>query len=269
MNKLKLNTVLGKTEHLSQPFKQSIKDYTQFFKDKQTAFRGEKKTYDPKNGTVDIPSERGNKLVVTTVKEKLDWLKETNKEYIDLLFSQEATNASGKAKATLTVDGIEFGEFSSLELLRLKSVIENGELEQMYSNIPVRNDDEEWTATTEEMYQGKDIFENKKQTGTKKSIVKESYVMMDPNVKDLKDSSSYKAPIGSKDTVMELGDYTYQKFTGEISHRERAELLRRRSKFLSAVIEALKVSNETEVVESNMTADKLFNYLHTGKIVNN
>lgn len=266
MEKLKLNTVLGKTEHLSGPFKASIKDYTQFFKDKQSAFRGEKKTYDPKNGTVDIPSERGNKLVVTTVKEKLDWLKETNQEYIDLLFSQEATNASGVAKATLVVDGIEFGEFSSLELLRLKSLLENGEFEQMYSNIPVRNDDEEWSQTTEEMYQGREIFENKKQAGTKKSIVKESYVMLDPNVKDLKDSSSYKAPIGTKDTVMELGDYTYQKFTGEISHRERAELLRRRSKLLSSVIEALKTSNEVEIKKSNMSADKLFGYIHTGKI---
>lgn len=266
MNELKLNTLLGKTEHLSGPFKASIKDYTQFFKDKQASFRGEKKTYDPKSGTVDIPGERGNKLVVTTVDEKLDWLKETNQEYIDLLFSQEATNASGKAKATLIVDGIEFGEFSSLELLRLKSLIENGELEQMYSNIPVRNDDEEWNKTSEEMYTKREIFENKKQIGTKKSIVKESYVMIDPNVKDLKDSSSYKAPIGAKDTVMELGDYTYQKFTGEWSHRERAELLRRRSKLLSSVIEALKVSNETVAIKSKMTADKLFGYIHTGKI---
>jgi len=266
MDKLKLNTVLGKTEHLSSQFKASIKDYIQFFKDKSGSFKGEKKTYEPKNGTVDIPSERGNKLVVTTVAEKLNWLKETNQEYIDLLFSQEATNASGTPKAKLTVEGVEFGEFSSLELLRLKSFLENGDLEEMYKQIPVRNDDEEWNQTTEEMYQGKAIFENKKQAGTKKSIVKESYVMIDPNVKDLKDSSSYKAPIGSKDTVMELGDYTFQKFTGELSHRERAEILRRRSKLLSATIEALKVSNEVDAVKSNMNAEKLFSYLHVGKI---
>lgn len=268
MEKLKLNTVLGKTEHLSGPFKSSIKDYIQFFKDKQSAFKGEKKTYEPRSNTVDIPSERGNKLVVTTVTEKLNWLKEINQEYIDLLFSQEATNASGAAKAKLVVDEIEFGEFSSLELLRLKSLIENGELQQMYENIPVRNDDEEWNSCTEEMYQGREIFENKKQAGTKKSIVKESYIMIDPNIKDLKDSSSYKAPVGTKDSILELGDYTYQKFTGEISHRERAEILRRRSKLLSSIIEALKISNETEIKKSNMTADKLFGYLHTGKIAN-
>ncbi len=248
MTKTKLNTLLAKTDHLSTSYKSSIKDYLQFFKDKQSNFKGEKKTYEAKSGTIDIPAERGNKIVVTTVN------------------SQEATNAAGTAKATLTVDGIEFGEFSSLELLRLKSLIENGELEQMYANIPVRADDEEWNPTTEDQYKNREIFEGKKQEGVRKSITKENYIISDPNIKELKDSSSYKPQVASKDTVIELGDYSYQKFSGEWSHRERAELLRRRSKLLSAVIEALKVSNEAEVVESKMTADKLFGYLHAGKI---
>lgn len=264
--KLKLNTLLAKTDHLATSYKNSIKDYIGFFKDKQSAFKGEKKTYDPKSGTIDIPSERGNKMVVTTVKEKLDWLKETNTEYVNALFSQEATNANGLAKAKLSIDGIEFGDFSSLELLRLKSLIENGELEQMYANIPVRADDEEWNKTNEDQYREREIFEGKKQEGVKKSITKESYIISDPNIKELKDSSSYKPQVASKDTIIELGDYSYQKFSGEWSHRERAELLRRRTKLLSAVIEALKIANEAEVINSNMTADKLFNFLHTGKI---
>lgn len=264
--KTKLNILLAKTDHLANSYKSSIKDYIQFFKDKQSAFKGEKKTYEAKPGTIDIPSERGNKMVVTTVSEKLDWLKETNTEFINSLFSQEATNAAGVAKASLTVDGVEFGEFSSLELLRLKSILENGELEQMYSNIPVRGDDEEWDSTSEDQYKGRQIFEGKKQSGIRKSITKESYIISDPNIKELKDSSSYKPQVASKDTVTELGEYTYQKFSGEWSHRERAELLRRRTKLLSAVIEALKVSNEADVVESKMTADKLFGYLHSGKI---
>lgn len=266
MNKLKLNTLLAKTDHLSNSYKSSIKDYIQFFKDKQSAFKGEKKTYNPTSGTIDIPSERGNKIVVATVKEKLDWLKETNTEYINALFSQEATNAVGIASAKLTVENVEFGEFSSLELLRLKSLIENGDLEQMYSNIPVRADDEEWNITAEDQYKEREIFEGKKQEGIKKSITKESYILSDPNIKELKDSSSYKPQMASKDTIIELGEYTYQRFSGEWSHRERAELLRRRTKLLSAVIEALKIANEAEVVQSNMTADKLFNFLHTGKI---
>jgi len=265
-SKTKLNVLLAKTDHLATSYKSSIGDYIQFFKDKQSAFKGEKKTYTPKLGTVDIPGDRGNKLVTTTVKEKLDWLKETNQEYIDALFSQEATNAAGVAKAELTVDGVAFGSYSSLELLRLKSLLENGELEKMYSTIPVRNDDEEWTKTSEEQYQSREIFESSKSEGIKKSITKENYILNDPNLSSLKDTSSYKPQVAQKDTVLELGDYTFQKFSGEWSHRERAELLRRRTKLLNAVIEALKVSNDAEAVKSNMNADKLFNFLHTGKI---
>ena len=64
-----------------------------------------------------------------------------------------------------------------------------------------------------------------------------------------------------------MGDYTVQTFSGEFTHKERAEILRRRSELLSAIVEALKIANEVESVSSNMTADKLFKFLHKGEIV--
>lgn len=265
MEKTKLHILLAKTDHLATSFRSSIKDYYQFFKDKPGSFKGEKKTYIPKNGTVDIPSERGNKLIVTTVDEKLKWLKETNAEYINSLFAQEATNACGKAKAKLVVEGKSFGEYSSLELLRLKSLLENGELEQMYSMIPIRNDDEEWNITSEEMYSTRKVYEGKKGEGIKKSLMKEQYILVDPNIEKLKDAGTYTPQVAQRDTVIDLGDYTFQKFSGEWSARERAELLRRRTILISAVIQALKESNDIESVTSEMNADKLFDYLHYGK----
>lgn len=264
--KTKLNVILAKTEHLAASYRQNIKDYLGFFKGSQTAFKGERKTYTAEPGTVDLPNERGNKLVVTTVDEKLQYLSETNAEYINSLFSQEATNAAGGVKAELVVDGKSFGTYSSLELLRLKSLLENGELEQMYASIPVRNDDEEWTKSDDEMYKGrKTVYESTKLSGQKKSVTKESYILPDPNVSSLKNADGYKPQVASKDTIIKLGDFTYQKYTGEWSHRERAELLRRRTKLLNATIEALKIANDAEVVESQMTANKLFDYLHNGK----
>jgi len=259
-NNMKLNVLLAKTDHLANTYKSAVKDFISYFKSSQGAFKGEKKTYEPKVGTIDIPSERGNKLVVTTVGEKLKWFTETQAEYIDALFAQEATNASGKVRTNLIIDGVNFGEYSSLELLRLKSLLENGEFEHMYASIPVRNDDEQWVPSTNPMYVGREIFESNLQSGTKKSTMKESYIMSDPNVS--KDSPAYKPTVATKDTIIELGDYTFQKFSGEFSHRERAEILRRRSKMLNAVIEALKTANDAEAIESEMTAKKLFNYLH-------
>ena len=261
----KLSILLGKTDHLSKSFKATIADYLQFFKGKQSAFRGIRKTYEPRPGTVDSPGDRESKLISTTVKEKLDYLVDANREYIDALFAQEATNAANVARAKLVVDGKDMGEYSSLELLRLKSIIENGEFERMYSEIPVRADDEAWSLSTDENYLNKEVFEGTVQSGIKKSIIKESFILPDPNITQLKDSSSYKPQLGQKDTVIELGDYSIQKFTGEWSHRQRAELLGRRTKLLSAVIEALKTANEAESVSSQMTADKLFGYLHEGK----
>jgi hypothetical protein len=263
---MKLNILLAKTDHLGTNFKAAIKDFIQFFKDKQDAFKGERKTYEPMPGTVDSPSERSLKMVTTTVGEKLDWFKESNRDYLDSLFALEATNASGAAKAELVVNGTSFGVLSSLELLRLKSLLENNEMEQMYSNIPVRSDSSVWTPTVVEMYKSRLVFDGEITGGIKKSITKESYILPDPNLSAMKDSSSYKPQIGNKDTVMELGTYSYQKFTGEWSHRERAGLLRRKSVLLGAVIEALKTANEAEAIESAITGDILIDYLHAGTL---
>lgn len=262
--KLRLNTLLAKTDHLSSIFQKMISEYHVFFNKLDTNFRGERKTYDAASGTIDLPSERGNKSVATTVREKLDWFEENSSEYINALFAQEATNASGVAKAVLVVDSKVWGEFTSLELLRLKSLIENGNIEQMYSAIPTRSDAEEWKPTTQDMYKDREIFEGTKLEGEKKSIAKEQYIIPDPNIEKVK-SGSYTPTVGSKDTIIKLGDYTFQKFSGEWSARQKAELLRRRSTLLSAVIEALKIANEAEVVSSKLNAEKIFSYLHQGK----
>lgn len=261
---MKLNTLLAKTDHSASQFKQLISQYVAFFKTKQGEFKGIKKTYNPKEGTADEPSMRGNVNVVTTVGEKLTWLEANSADHIDNLFSVEATNASGKITAPLVVDKVNFGDLSSLELLRLKSLLETGDLEAMYANIPVRPDSENWEPTTEDQYKSRQVFEGPETSGVKRSIVKENYIMTDPNVPHLKDTSKYTPVVGTKDTVIELGDYTLQHFTGEYSHRQRAEILARRSKLLSAVIEALKVANDKETVKSSLTAKVLFDYIHKG-----
>lgn len=263
--KTKLNVLLAKTDHLAGVFKKGLEEYVKFFKSSQGAFKGIKKTYEPRANTIDQPNERGQILVVTTAEEKLNYFQENAKEYIDALFSQEKTNASGLATAELVVDGNNFGKFTSMELLRLKSLLESGTLKEMYETIPVRNDDEVWVKSTQEPYGSRSIFESSLRSGVSKSMLKESYILTDPNIGKT-DGSKYTPQIATKDTILELGDYTIQKFSGEFSHTERAGILARRSKLLTSVIEALKIANEVEVIQSDMTSDKLFNYLHKGKL---
>lgn len=266
MTKIKLNVLLAKTDHLAGVYKNFIADYVGFFKKNQGQFKGERKTYEPGQGTIDIPGNRAIKLIVTTVDEKLEYLTSSNEDYINSLFSQEATNASGVAKTNLTVLGENFGDYSSLELLRLKSLLENGHFTELYNEIPVRNDDEQWISTEDTAFKRNGIFEGKLSSGDQKSMVKEAYILADPNIGSIKNADSYKPQLSTKDTIITLGSYTHQRFSGEWSQRQRAELLNRKSKLLTAVIEALKVANDVEAVDSQMNSKKLFNFLHTGKL---
>lgn len=257
---MKLNVLLGKTDHLSANFNGMLKNFIGFFKNKQGAFLGERRTYTPKEGTVDEPGKRKNALVQTTVKEKFDWFKENSEEYIDALFSVEATNASGTARAELVVDGKSWGEYTSLELLRLKSLLENNQLRGMFEEIPVRSDSEIWEPNTSEQYEGRAIFQTTLLTGVEKTTEKESYILEDPNIAKI-DAKTYSPQLGQKHTVKELGDYTHQRFSGQITQREKAGMLKRRSALITATIEALKKCNEAEVVQSELNSKKLLGYL--------
>lgn len=259
---MKLNILLGITDHLAAKFKGNLTDYIKFFKGNQGAFKGEKRTYAPKEGMLDEPTKRTNVVVQTTVDEKLTWLVDESSKYIDALFAQEATNASNTAKANLIVGNQDWGEFSALELLRLKSLLDTTDFRAMYALLPVRADNRIWEACSAEQYRDRKIMQTPLVTSVAKTTVKESFILQDPNV--TANSPSYKPTVSSKDTVVEVADTTAQEFSGEISHRERALMLKRIDDLRTAVIEALKKANDVEAVPSNMTAAKLFNYIHTG-----
>jgi hypothetical protein len=99
-------------------------------------------------------------------------------------------------------------------------------------------------------------------TGKKTTTDKESYIISDPNLDKLKPGTEYRPQIGVKTVGRDLGHYTVQHFSGEWSHKQRAETLKRRQILHTAVIEALKKANEEAlVVESDFKVDKFFDYL--------
>lgn len=264
---LKLNVLLGKTDHLASAFKNNVKDFLKFFKEKQGAFKGEHKTYAPRDNMIDEPTKRGTVRVVTTVDEKLSWLESNQADYLNGLFAQERTNSSGTAKAELVVGNVSFGELTSLELLRLKSVLESGEMKEMYESIPVRSDAEVWDRSTNPDYTEREIWETRRIEGIAKSTQKTPYILDDPNIAKLgaAAAANYKPVTASNDVVIEVGDYTTQKFSGEYSHLQRANILKRRSELLTAVVSALKVANNVDVVDSPVTSQKIFDFLHRGQ----
>lgn len=263
--KATLNVALAVTDQLSKSYQKMLAEYTEFFKKNQGAFQGIKKTYDANVGTMDYPAERKNEPVITTVQEKMDWLIESSAKYLNTCFNQEATNGSGQAKAFLMIQGVAI-EMSTVELLKLKSILESSVFVDMLSSLPVREDKEIWSATTDEQYVGRAIFESPKiGPMVVKTTVNTLIIVPDPNIEKL-GSKTYTPITDTKKEVIELGRSTSQKFSGAITQRERAEILRRRSELLVNVLEAIKRANETELIESNMTSAKLFNFLLKGKL---
>lgn len=262
---MKMNTLLATTEHKASSCNKMIADYSVFFKDKQGSFKGSKKTFSPREGFVDQPNMRESKQVVTTVDEKFEWFGQNLIPYLNDLFSIEATNSIGAAKVELKVGDKSFGMLSALELMRLKNFLTNTNLDKVYQNIPVREDKEVWKLSTDSEYSGRKVYENLMITGVTKTTTKRQEILSDPNIDKLKDSSRYTPMVTTIDTVETTGDYTAQIFSGEWSQRERAELLRRKSELLGAVIKALKEVNDIESVKSDLDSEALINYLHFGK----
>lgn len=268
MSKNKLNVLLAVTDHLRLNYKNMVQNYIKFFTKSQGAFKGEKRTYIAREGVIDDPSKKGITKVITTVDEKFDYYITHSEKFINALFTQEKTNASGTATAELMVEGNSWGTFTSLELLRLKSLLESGEIGnfgEMLKNIPVRSDSEVWKESDNSDYVDRKIFQTELYDGVAKTTVKEPYILADPNLTGRDLPANYRPSIEQQNNVLELGDYTKQNFSGEWSQREKALCLGRRATLLTAIIEALKVANDCEVIESKMTANRIFDYIFYNK----
>ncbi len=259
-----MNTLLAKVEHSTASIARLFADYANFYKTKQGMFRGYKKTFVPKDGYFDDPSKMGTVVVATTVDEKFDWFNNQFKNWLKEVFSVESTNSLGAKTVELKVNGKSFGNLTALELMRLKNILTNKDLESVFVNIPVRSDSEVWNPTTDPEYAGRNVFETELIKGVTRTTEAEEVILKDPNLDPSHLPANYQARTTIKKRTVETGDYTQQNFTGEWTQRQRAELLRRRSELLAAVIEALKEVNDTVVEEPNLKVDEFVDYLYKG-----
>ena len=264
MEVLKMNTLLAKVDHATASIAKLFADYAAFFKLKQGMFRGYKKTFVPRDGYVEDPSKMGTSVVATTVDEKFDWFNEQFKNWLTDVFKVESTNSAGANTVDLIVNGKSFGKLTAIELMRLKNILTNKDFEAVLMNIPVRSDSEVWNLTTDPEYKDRNVFETPLVKGVTRTTEKEEIILKDPNLDPAHLPSNYRALTTVKSKIVETGDYTSQMFTGEWTQRQRAEVLRRRSELLAAVIEALKVVNDTPVQNPNLDVDQFVDYLFKG-----
>jgi len=260
MNK-KLNQVLAETENGANTVKQALTSYIGFFKNSQGAFVGERTTVEPIPGaSVQPTTKENNKQVVTTVNEKLEWLNPQLLHYLKSSLDMERTNASGTIKANLIVEGEDWGEYSSLELLRLKSFVTNAKLKDMITNIPVRSDAVDFTPTDLEQYKEREISQTETRDFNDTTTKVEQYIIKNPDI-GKGDGYNPDPVIGTRKEQEILAKCTYTKFSGEWTQRERATSLRKLQLLRDAIIDALQRANANEVIESAFDGEKLLQYI--------
>jgi hypothetical protein len=257
MSNKKLAVSLGLRDKVEKDNTNMLNDMTAKFKNDQGKFLGFRNEYTALTGHPDDPTQRKSQVVVATVKEQLDWFKEHTKEYLDTVLSIEKTNAQG-VKAPLVVGGDNWGEYTTLELLRLKGILD-GKVKAMIQLIPIRNEGQRWKATTDPIYDGREVFEDEKIVGRTKTTIKRTVIVDDPH--QTANPNIVRPPVTqSIDTPEETGEFAKQNFSGAWTNRQRAQLEVSYNTLYKGVIEALETANSIQLSESDL-GDKVLGFL--------
>ena len=242
-----------------------VKTDVGIFKNKQNFFKGVKSTFVPRDGFPEDPSKQGTTMVQSTVDEQFDWLiDKIAKKYLTQQFAIEATNSKGADTVELVVEGHSFGNLTALELMRLKSLLTDGMLDEMLKNIPVRSDSEVWTKSNCPEYAQREVYETPMLKGVTRTTEKHEEILKDPNIDPEHIPSAYRAQVSVKNVTVETGDYTSQRFSGEWTQTQKAQLLARKSALLGAVIAALKEVNAMDSTDTNLDVDGMLSYIFKG-----
>ncbi len=251
----KQSVLLGLREKLEKTFGGMLDDFLSKFKNKQGIFQGWNKTYDALEGFADDPTKRSFQKVSGTVAEQLAWFKLHTEDYFNTVLSIEKTNSTG-IHSPLVVDGTTWGEYSVLELLRLKSILD-GKLKAIIQELPIKDEKVIWTKTTKDYYGEREVWETPVVEGFSKTTLKRTEIVNDPHIT----VAPNRAPVPVQiETQVNVGRFTEQKFSGEITMLQRAEILVKYDKLYNAVIEALENCNNVDAQESNL-GKKFLDYI--------
>lgn len=255
MSNKKLSVALGLREKVEKDHKNMLDDMVNKFKNKQGIFQGVRNTFVALEGHPDMPEHRKFQKVSGTVKEQLDWFHEHSKDFLGTVLSIEKTNAQN-INADLVVAGALWGSYTTLELLRLKGILDS-KLKLMIQDLPIRPEVELWSKSTDEIYKDRDVYENEVDKGFTKTTLKRTMVVEDPYAKD---NPTRPPVIQQIDTPVNTGSYARQFFHGGITNLERAKMEVKLNDLYKGVIAALETANNANLVDSDL-GDKVLDHL--------
>lgn len=258
---MKLNNILAIKKQEEGSYSRSLSELANTFCKKQGSFRGFHKTHEAEEGYFPEESRQGTQYVAFTVDEELDWLEGTLLPKLNNIFVVEATNSVGAHKVELKVEGISLGFLTACDLMRLRGILDDNSLKNIYENIPTQESSKVWEPADDPSYSKRNIAQTKMQEGETRTTEKEEVILLDPNLRGTL-PANYNPKTTVKTKTVITGHYTRQEFSGEWTLLRKAELLKRLSLLKVAVIKALQEVNDCDAIPSNLDAEKLLNYIH-------
>lgn len=189
-----------------------------------------------------------SKALVTTVADKLSYVKGHVAKYLDTFAQKEATNQT--AVADLTFEGAVFNKVPATCLLGLESKLKA--LRSMYEAIPTLQPGIDWALDPE---RGNNIYkavELETRMKTEKQI--QHKILVDP-------TDHHPAQVEKWTADVSVGKFTDRKWSGMMSPAEKSDLLGRLDTVIRAVKKARQRANTAEVVPVTI-GKALLDYIH-------
>jgi hypothetical protein len=245
----KLHELLAVESDLEGKYKRITGETRKTFKDRPAHFIGSIRTYHPfdDDDKVDYPEEY--QALATTVEERLDYTAKAIEPYFDALLQKESTNQV--AKADLVVDGEEIAkDLPATFLLGMESRLKY--LRGVYEQIPTLPVSVDWE---KDASWGKNVYRMTHPEEKLKTVKQfKSQVLYEA-------TEHHPAQIEKWDENVAVGKFVKRIWSGAISSAEKAELLGRIDKLITAVKKARQRANTAEVVKNQVGKD-IMDFIH-------
>lgn len=203
--------------------------------------------------TASRENTKTEKVMETTVKERLKWFAGPVVELFDVIAQKDATNAT--AKEDLVVDGVTIAkEVPATTLLALESKLQD--VRSVIANAPTLAIGTRWTRSTTETNVW-DAAENDVTFSTKR--ITKPVILVEP-------TEHHPAQVTQVHEDVPVAKIIKSTSSGMLTSAEKAELLHRTDKLLKAAKQARVRANKATVVGEKI-GKSIFDYLYTGPVV--
>jgi len=251
MSKDSLHSLLAVETDLRNVATKVINEAQTTFQKRDDHFEGLVKTYSAFKEEDEFTNTTEHKEIVTTVAEKLNYLKSAVSKGIDALISKEETNSSGEAIAKLAVAGQDFGELSATSLLALEK--ELTKIRGLYSSIPTLDPAKSWKRN--EMTDGVS-FQTEPVSTIRTTKTEDFQVIVPP-------TEHHPAHVEKVIKNENIGKYETVYKSGKLTPLMKSQALGRIDELLVAVKKARSEANSVTVKRTKV-GENIFSFINQG-----